>query len=261
MNKKDIHVGESYAVSLHPINWDGWRGTMATALEAKVVDLNGVISKTINRVVFNDINAEGVKQWKVNEDTLVESGIIVDLAVPITRTVNKYKYNGYSPGTPGENGFPSDFGETEEITITRVALKNGRCFRSTWAEYGADVVEKSLTKEIDAIVWQTRREAVSAQSEAKNHQLTRVLEHLSNVTGAPIVSTYNGYAVGGFKITTLHENGADGQNHLVGATINVGLNSFALLSGISHVDSVDAIKDDALEANETYKDLKNQRGY
>lgn len=148
MRKQDLKVGVEYAVHLNPTKARSRYGR-DKPLKATVVEVDGTVERKLTVVGYSgsygpwtDYRGEREPGQTIpHERVLKEHGVVVELAEPVQKGTlspsGQYVENRYSGFRPVEEYEQDDF-EAEARMVTRVALKNGGCFVSTWADYEAD---------------------------------------------------------------------------------------------------------------------------
>ena len=157
MRKSDLKVGEEYAVFFSPSEArSSYR--RSEPVKAKLVEIGGEIVETFK--VVGGARFSYSRHDNPQERRLVLRGMIVELAEPVKRgkisPSGEYVTTGYGRGYSEFVPVEEYEGEGEGVEprmVTRVALENGGCFVSTWAEYEqekADSVRAKIQREEQA---------------------------------------------------------------------------------------------------------------
>jgi hypothetical protein len=143
MRKQDLKEGVEYAIYLNPSAARS-RWSHSPPRKATLVEIGGSVEERVKIVGYHGSYREMTDFRKPEtsnepyEKALKETGIVVDLAEPISgRKLSPsglYVETRYGGLAPVEEYEQEDF-EAEVQQRTRIALKNGACFISTWAEH------------------------------------------------------------------------------------------------------------------------------
>ena len=154
MQAKDLIEGVEYAVFRKPVRYGGYGWDRP--IKAMLVDKSAnIVVDSI--IVVKEDGTEYVKETR-------ESGLLVTLAEPFVVTRDTHRASGYSGKA---HATAEDRNKQVKVKVGEWILKSGGCFRSTWADWEAEVAEKEEWAKTRAAERKAREEGVMASAAAR----------------------------------------------------------------------------------------------